>query len=94
MTWWPQAGRGTTEHWVAALLEHDVWCGRVQTHEQLESDPQRAHNGLLWGVEVGADGELFRPVGSPLTLSRTSPRVRRGVPRAEQHTAEVLADEQ
>jgi crotonobetainyl-CoA:carnitine CoA-transferase CaiB-like acyl-CoA transferase len=86
----------TTAHWIDVLLAHDVWSAPVQGYEQLVRDPQLAHNGLLWEVPIG-DGRpsavapaTFRTVGSPITLSRTPARVRRGVPRVGEHTAEIM----
>ena len=80
-----------TSEWLALLDAHDVWCAPVQDHEQLERDPQVAHAGLLWEVPIGDEpGASFRTVGSPFEFSRTPPRLRSGVPRAGQHTDEVL----
>jgi crotonobetainyl-CoA:carnitine CoA-transferase CaiB-like acyl-CoA transferase len=83
---------GTTDHWLATLLEHDVWCAPVQNYEQLTADPQVAHNRLFWDVPVG-DGEAsFRTPGSPITFSATPASIRYGVPRAGQHTAQFFED--
>lgn len=82
-----------TAAWIPRLLEFDVWCSPVQDYAALMEDPQLKHNGLLWDVPVGspADGDLrFRTVGSPITMSRTPPSIRYGVPRLGQHTAEVM----
>ncbi|SDU56481.1 CaiB/BaiF CoA transferase family protein [Jiangella alkaliphila] len=81
---------GTTAAWLALLDAHDVWCAPVQDYRALERDPQVRHAGLLWDVPVGDDGATFRTVGSPFTFSRTPPALRRGVPRAGQHTDEIL----
>jgi crotonobetainyl-CoA:carnitine CoA-transferase CaiB-like acyl-CoA transferase len=81
----------TTAHWLALLDAHDVWCAPVQDHDALERDPQVAHAGLIWEVEVGDDPQAtFRTVGSPFHFSRTPATLRRGVPRAGQHTEAVL----
>jgi crotonobetainyl-CoA:carnitine CoA-transferase CaiB-like acyl-CoA transferase len=82
----------TTRAWLTLLDEHDVWCAPVQDYPTLERDPQVAHAGLLWTVPLGADEATFRTIGSPFTFSRTPAALRRGVPRAGQHTAEVLGD--
>lgn len=83
------ATRGTAE-WLTLLDEHDVWCAPVQDYAAVENDPQVAHAGLLWDVEVGAEDGSFRTVGTPFTFSRTPATLRRGVPRAGQHTDEIL----
>ena len=84
----------TTAHWMEVLLANDVWSAPVQDYDTLVRDPQLQHNELLWDVRVG-DGPVettpvFRTVGSPIRLSKTPTRVRRGVPRLGEHTAEVL----
>jgi crotonobetainyl-CoA:carnitine CoA-transferase CaiB-like acyl-CoA transferase len=88
----------TTAHWIEALLAHDVWSAPVQDYDTLVRDPQLRHNGLLWEVPVG-DGSpaeaspTFATVGSPIRLSRTPARVRRGVPRLGEHTADVMGSD-
>jgi crotonobetainyl-CoA:carnitine CoA-transferase CaiB-like acyl-CoA transferase len=85
----------TTAHWVEVLLAHDVWSAPVQDYHALVRDPQLRHNRLLWDVPVG-DGSaaeappVFKTVGSPIRLSRTPTRVRRGVPRLGEHTRDVM----
>jgi crotonobetainyl-CoA:carnitine CoA-transferase CaiB-like acyl-CoA transferase len=83
---------GTSEHWLDVLLAHDVWCAPVQSYEQLVDDPQVAHNGLFWEVPVGEDEATFLTPASPVTFSATPTGIERGVPRAGQHTAEVLGE--
>lgn len=85
------AGRAT-EEWLELLDAHDVWCAPVQDYAALERDPQVAHAGLIWDVPLGDGQEQFRTIGSPFTFSRTPVVVRRGVPRAGQHNAELLPE--
>jgi crotonobetainyl-CoA:carnitine CoA-transferase CaiB-like acyl-CoA transferase len=80
----------TTKSWLALLDAHDVWCAPVQDYRALEDDPQVRHANLLWTVPLGEGEGSFRTVGSPFTFSRTPPSLRRGVPRAGQHTEEIL----
>lgn len=81
----------TTRHWIELLDAHDVWCAPVQDYSELEDDPQVRHAGLIWEVPVGADpAATFKTVGSPFSFSLTPPMLRSGVPRAGQHTADVL----
>jgi crotonobetainyl-CoA:carnitine CoA-transferase CaiB-like acyl-CoA transferase len=80
----------TTKNWLALLDAHDVWCAPVQDYRALEDDPQVRYANLLWTVPLGEDEGSFRTVGSPFTFSRTPPSLRRGVPRAGQHTSEIL----
>jgi crotonobetainyl-CoA:carnitine CoA-transferase CaiB-like acyl-CoA transferase len=85
-----QLAGNTTAHWIERLLEHDVWCAPVQDYTALVADPQLAHNGMLWDVPVGHNGDRFRTVGSPFRFSATPAAIHRGVPRVGQHTDEVL----
>lgn len=78
------------QHWLAILDKADVWCAKVQDYADLEQDPQVAFNDLIWTVPVGDEGDRFRTVGTPFRFSRTPVQVRRGVPRAGQHNAELL----
>lgn len=80
----------TTANWLDLLDAHDVWCAPVQDYAALENDPQVEHAGLLWTVPIGDGESTFRTVGSPFTFSKTPASVRHGVPRAGQHTDEIL----
>ena len=80
----------STEHWLARLLDHDVWTGPVQTYDDLGTDPQVEHSKMFWEVPVGTGPESFRTPGSPFRFSRTQASLRRGVPRSGQHTAEIM----
>jgi crotonobetainyl-CoA:carnitine CoA-transferase CaiB-like acyl-CoA transferase len=75
-----------TAHWIELLSAHDVWCAPVQTHADVEHDPQVAHKKLIWDVPCGESGATYRTVGSPFTFSASAVKVRRGTPRAGQHT--------
>lgn len=80
----------TTANWLELLDAHDVWCAPVQDYAAVERDPQVEHAGLLWTVPIGDTESTFRTVGSPFTFSKTPAGLRRGVPRAGQHTDEIL----
>jgi crotonobetainyl-CoA:carnitine CoA-transferase CaiB-like acyl-CoA transferase len=79
-----------TAQWLELLGRHDVWCAPVQRHSDVERDPQVLHRGLIWRVPYADSGESYRTVGSPFTFSAADVRVRRGAPRAGQHTEEFL----
>jgi len=81
----------TTADWLEVLDASDVWCAPVQDYAALEKDPQVVHNDLIWTVPIGEDdSKTFRTVGTPFRFSETPLAVRRGVPRAGQHNAEIL----
>jgi crotonobetainyl-CoA:carnitine CoA-transferase CaiB-like acyl-CoA transferase len=83
----------STKHWIDLLSAGDVWCAPVQSYGDLENDPQVAHKRLLWEVPYADSGKTYRTVGSPFTFSESPVTVRRGAPRAGQHTAEFRARE-
>jgi crotonobetainyl-CoA:carnitine CoA-transferase CaiB-like acyl-CoA transferase len=83
---------GPTDEWLEVLDAHGVWCAAVQDYEALENDPQLLHSGLIWEVPIGDGESRFRTVGSPITFSKTPAALRRGVPRAGQHNAELLGE--
>jgi crotonobetainyl-CoA:carnitine CoA-transferase CaiB-like acyl-CoA transferase len=83
----------TTKHWIDLLSAGDVWCAPVQSYADLEKDPQVAHKRLLWDVPYADSGKTYRTVGSPFTFSESPVTVRRGAPRAGQHTTEFRARE-
>lgn len=78
----------TTDYWVAMLSEHDVWCAPVRKYSDIESDPQIAHNKLIWDVPFGDGEKTYRTVGSPFTFSSSPVGVHRSAPSAGQHTDE------
>jgi crotonobetainyl-CoA:carnitine CoA-transferase CaiB-like acyl-CoA transferase len=75
-----------TGHWIDLLSAHDVWCAPVHSYADVEHDPQVAHKKLIWDVPCGESGATYRTVGSPFTFSASTVKVRRGAPRAGQHT--------
>ncbi|MEX2148603.1 MAG: CoA transferase [Steroidobacteraceae bacterium] len=83
----------TTAHWLELLSASDVWCAPVQDYAQLEKDPQVAHKGIFWDIPYADTGKTYRTVGSPFGFSESPVSVRRGAPRAGQHTAEFRARE-
>jgi crotonobetainyl-CoA:carnitine CoA-transferase CaiB-like acyl-CoA transferase len=83
----------TTAHWLELLSASDVWCAPVQDYAQLEKDPQVAHKGIFWDIPYADTGKTYRTVGSPFSFSESPVSVRRGAPRAGQHTPEFRARE-
>ncbi len=76
----------STAYWIELLSANDVWCAPVQTYADLEHDPQIAHKRLFWDVPYADTSNTYRTVGSPFTFSASPVSVRRGAPRAGQHT--------
>ena len=80
-----------TALWIELLSASDVWCAPVRGYGDLESDPQIAHKRSFWDVPYADTGKTYRTVGSPFSFSESPVSVRRGAPRAGQHTPEFLA---
>lgn len=77
-----------TAHWVAVLDEAGVPCGPVNNYEQLFSDPQVKHRGM---VVYASDAELGEVphIRTPIRMDDQI-KVRRVAPRLGEHNAEVF----
>ncbi len=75
---------GTTAEWMERLLKEGVPCGPLNTIDKALADPQVKAREFL----VEADGRMFPR--TPVSLSKTPVRLKRGAPRIGQHTREVL----
>ncbi|MEZ5560619.1 MAG: CoA transferase [Pseudomonadales bacterium] len=82
---------GRTADWLAKLEAEQVPCARVNTLEDLFTDPQVAANELIRESEHPAAGRLREPrpaarfESNPLVLDRHAPRL-------GEHTDEILAE--
>jgi len=84
-----EAAKYTTSECLARFESQDVICSPVNRLRDTLAHPQVEHNRMI--VEVDVPGQdRTRLVGSPLKLSRTGPRVRRGPPRLGGDAADVL----
>ena len=81
----------TTREWMDLFLAQDVWCGAVNTYEQVEGHPQVQALGLLQSFPHPRAGPL-RGVRHPLRFERTPPRFTRPPPLLGEHTEEVLRE--
>ena len=81
--------RRTTKEWLADLEAADLIAGRVYDYEELTSDPQVRHNGLVQEFDHPEAGRL-RAIGTPVYLSKTPATIRRHAPLMGEHTEEVL----
>jgi crotonobetainyl-CoA:carnitine CoA-transferase CaiB-like acyl-CoA transferase len=80
--------RPTTE-WMAAFEQHEIWFAPVNDYEQVEADPQVAHNGIIVDVEHPEAGPV-RLLAHPVRYDGEPPPMTRQPPRQGQHTREVL----
>ena len=81
--------RRTTKAWLADLDSADVIAGPVYNYEQVTSDPQILHNGLVQEIDHPVAGRL-RVVGTPVNFGKTPARIRDRAPELGEHTEEIL----
>ena len=75
----------TRAQWLKLLGEADVPCGPVSTIEEVVSDPQIRHRGMI--VEVAGVGQ----VAHPIKFSETPAQIRMLQPELGEHTKEILS---
>ncbi|WP_027793991.1 CaiB/BaiF CoA transferase family protein [Paraburkholderia acidipaludis] len=81
----------TTEAWMHVFAEHDIWFAPVNDYEQVEADPQVAHNQMIMQFQHDEAGPV-RVLAHPVRYNGAAPPLRRHPPRQGQHTREVLAE--
>lgn len=86
-----QVRRRTTAEWMAAFDANNIWYAPVNTYEQVEADPQVAHNKMILKMDHPEAGPV-RVLAHPVRYDGEAPPVRRMPPRQGQHTSEVLAE--
>lgn len=76
---------------VERMAEHSVPCGPVLTRDEVMSDPQVQHNGVIheWHHPTA---EGLRQAGPPGTWSTTQPEFIEQIGLAGEHTDEVLRE--
>lgn len=81
----------TTERAIQAFDQQDIWWAPVNDYEQVEADPQVAHNGIVMEVDHPEAGAV-RLMAHPVRYDGQAPALRRMPPALGQHTREVLAE--
>ncbi len=71
--------------------EHGVWYAPVNDYEQVETDPQVAHNKMIVTIDHPRAGQV-RLLAHPVRYDGEAPPIRRLPPEHGQHTREVLAE--
>ena len=77
-------------HWVELLNRAGVPAGPV-TIPQVFEDEQVRHLGVAQSV-TGDDGQAYRLISQPVTLTRTPAAIARPAPGWGEHTDEMLAE--
>jgi crotonobetainyl-CoA:carnitine CoA-transferase CaiB-like acyl-CoA transferase len=81
----------TTEQAMRAFDEQDIWYAPVNDYEQVESDPQVAHNRVVMELDHPQAGPV-RLLAHPVRYDGQAPALRRMPPALGEHTREVLAE--
>ena len=80
----------TTAEWLEILNENRVWCGPVQTFDEVFADPQVEHNELVVKMRHPKAGEI-KLIGFPAKFSETPATYRTAAPLVGEHNQEILA---
>ncbi|NKJ49280.1 CoA transferase [Burkholderia sp. SG-MS1] len=81
----------TTADWMTTFDEHDIWYAPVNDYDQVEADPQVAHNRIIMDVDHPQAGPV-RLLAHPVRYDGAAPPLTRQPPRQGEHTREVLAE--
>jgi crotonobetainyl-CoA:carnitine CoA-transferase CaiB-like acyl-CoA transferase len=81
----------TTTDWMTTFDEHDIWYAPVNDYDQVEADPQVAHNRIIMEVDHPQAGPV-RLLAHPVRYDGAAPPLTRQPPRQGEHTREVLAE--
>jgi crotonobetainyl-CoA:carnitine CoA-transferase CaiB-like acyl-CoA transferase len=81
----------TTAAVMQAFDQHDIWYAPVNDYEQVESDPQVKHNGIVIELDHAQAGPV-RLMAHPVRYDGKAPALRRQPPQLGEHTREVLAE--
>ena len=82
---------GTTADWQERFERAQIAAGPVYEFDEVFTDPQIRHLGLVAEVEQPGYGTA-RMLGFPVRASATPAAIRRPAPLLGEHTAEVLAE--
>jgi crotonobetainyl-CoA:carnitine CoA-transferase CaiB-like acyl-CoA transferase len=82
---------GTTAEWQQRFERAQIAAGPVYEFDEVFSDPQIKHLGLIAEIEQPGYGTA-RMLGFPVRASATPAAIRRPAPLLGEHTAEVLAE--
>lgn len=81
----PQLVTRTTEEWLAAMAEHDIWAAPLLTLEQVLDHPQVAANGYVEEFSAPGGGTVSG-IGLPMRISGLDKADRLPPPRVGEHT--------
>ena len=78
-------------YWIEQFNEGGVACGVISNMQEVLTDPQVEHLGMVKDVVSGRLGPQ-RLVGQPMQLQRTPSTIARAAPKRGEHTEEILLE--
>jgi crotonobetainyl-CoA:carnitine CoA-transferase CaiB-like acyl-CoA transferase len=84
-------GERSTAEWVARFESASIAAGPIYEFDQVFTDPQVTHLGLVTEVEQPGYGRV-KMLAFPVRASATPATIRRPAPRLGEHTREVLEE--
>jgi crotonobetainyl-CoA:carnitine CoA-transferase CaiB-like acyl-CoA transferase len=79
----------TTSEWLKILGEHDIWCGPVNSFDEVFSDPQVEHNQIVKTL-THPKGKDLKLIGFPGNFSKTPAVYKTAAPLVGEHNHEIL----
>jgi crotonobetainyl-CoA:carnitine CoA-transferase CaiB-like acyl-CoA transferase len=81
----------TTADLMEAMLKVDIWCGEVNTHTQVEQNPQVVHMHAITSYQHPTAGEV-KVVAPAVKMEKTPATIDRPAPRIGEHSREILEE--
>jgi len=81
----------STETWLEELEPKGVLCARVNSFDEIKSDPQIQANNMVVEMDHKAAGPL-KMLGTPVRLHGTPPSLRRLPPNLGEHSREIALE--
>jgi crotonobetainyl-CoA:carnitine CoA-transferase CaiB-like acyl-CoA transferase len=82
----------TSTHWVDALNSAGVPAGLINAMDQVFSDPQVQHLGMVHEIDSKDERGVLKVVRQPVRLSRTPSKTVAAPPGRGQHSAQILKE--
>lgn len=79
----------TTAEWLQILETYDIWCGWVNSFNEVFEDPQVIHNNLVKTLHHPKAGDV-KVIGFPADFSITPPVYHSAAPLVGEHNREIL----
>jgi crotonobetainyl-CoA:carnitine CoA-transferase CaiB-like acyl-CoA transferase len=83
--------RRTIKDWEEIFAQHGIWCARVNSYDDVLSDPQLVANQSILEFDDPVAGKA-RTLAHPIRYNGKAPGLRRPPPSVGQHTGEVLME--